>query len=210
MGEASFKSKAPLLPRGRISTWSRERLDKLSTAELRTLRENAERLKESEVAALCDEILGTRPRHRGPTRRHALGPLKGLVTRGKAFELHGVTPRNRVWSRGGLRTDGAVVLTLRVEEVQRAGVASECLLWGPNVENSRPWSDTPAGQERLEHCRMALERGTADGLLAYGGPSMNGAAGHIGGKAERVDAQTVLKLEVESRDGEYWARWTAR
>jgi hypothetical protein len=57
---------------------------------------------------------------------------------------------------------------------------------------------------------MALERGTADGLLAYGGPSMNGAAGHIGGKAERVDAQTVLKLEVESRDGEYWARWTAR
>ena len=207
-----MKGKAPLLPRGRISTWSRERLDQLSTPELRTLRENAERLKETEVVALCDELLGTRPRHRGPTRRHALGPVKGLVTRRKAFELHGVTPRNRVWSRGGVRSDGAVVLALRVEDVQRNGVASACLLWGPNVENSRPWSDTPAGQERLEHCRIALERGTAEGLLAYGGPAMNGTASPIpvGGKAERVDAQTVLKLEVESRDGEYWARWTAR
>jgi hypothetical protein len=122
-------------------------------------------------------------------------PAHGLVTRAKAFEMHGVSPRNRTWSRGGVRDDGAVVLALRVDEVQPAGSGKACLLWGPNVGGSRPWSDSPGGQERLEHCRMALERGAAEGLLIYGA------------KTDRVDAQTVLKLQVEKRDDEYWATW---
>ena len=206
---AKLKDKPPLLPRGRVSHWSRERLDKLTTPELRALLDNAERLNESEVAALCRELLDARPRGRGPSRRakHSGVTREGLVTRGKAFELHGVKPRNRMWSRGGVRADGAVVLALRVEDVQRAGATSQCLLWAPNTANDRPWSDSPAGQERLEHCRLALERGAAEGLLAYGGAATPAASGAIGGKAERLDAQTVLKLEVERRDEEYWARW---
>jgi hypothetical protein len=191
-----MKENARILPRGRISQWSRERIDKLSTAELRALLINAERLKETEVAALCNEILNARPRGHAPARRDKRGlPAHALVTRTKAFEMHGVSPRNRTWSRGGVRTDGAVVLTLRVDEVQPAGVGKACLLWGPNVGGSRPWSDSPGGQERLEHCRMALERGAAEGLLIYGA------------KTDRVDAQTVLKLQVEKRDDEYWATW---
>jgi hypothetical protein len=191
-----MKENVRILPRGRISQWSRERIDKLSTAELRALLINAERLKETEVAALCNEILGARPRGHAPVRRDKRGlPAHGLVTRTKAFEMHGVSPRNRTWSRGGVRTDGAVVLTLRVDEVQPAAVGKACLLWGPNVAGSRPWSDSPGGQERLEHCRMALERGAAEGLLIYGA------------KTDRVDAQTVLKLQVEKRDDEYWATW---
>jgi hypothetical protein len=191
-----MKENARILPRGRISQWSRERIDKLSTAELRALLINAERLKETEVAALCNEILNARPRGHAPARRDKRGlPAHALVTRTKAFELHGVSPRNRTWSRGGVRNDGAVVLTLRVDEVQPAGVGKACLLWGPNVAGSRPWSDSPGGQERLEHCRMALERGAAEGLLIYGA------------KTDRVDAQTVLKLQVEKRDDEYWATW---
>ena len=174
----------------------RERIDKLSTAELRALLINAERLKETEVAALCNEILNARPRGHAPARRDKRGlPAHALVTRTKAFEMHGVSPRNRTWSRGGVRTDGAVVQTLRVDEVQPAGVGKACLLWGPNVGGARPWSDSPGGQERLEHCRMALERGAAEGLLIYGA------------KTDRVDAQTVLKLQVEKRDDEYWATW---
>ena len=55
---------APLLPRGRIVNWSREQLDKLSTEDLRSLRANAEGRKESEVVALCDDILGSRPKSR--------------------------------------------------------------------------------------------------------------------------------------------------
>lgn len=50
------------LSRGRAALWSRERIDLLSTAEVRNLQANAERLVETEIAALCLEILGERPR----------------------------------------------------------------------------------------------------------------------------------------------------
>lgn len=47
----------PTLPRGRAATWTRERLDKLSTDELRTLLANAHTLNEPELAALCEQVL---------------------------------------------------------------------------------------------------------------------------------------------------------
>jgi hypothetical protein len=53
---------ASVLPRGRIATWDKAQLERLSTLELRTLLENAERLNEPEVAALCREILAGRRR----------------------------------------------------------------------------------------------------------------------------------------------------
>lgn len=56
------RNEAPPLPRGRVANWTREQLDKLSTDELRTLLANAQGLKETEVAALCNEILDTRPK----------------------------------------------------------------------------------------------------------------------------------------------------
>ena len=203
-----MKENTRILPRGRISQWSKERIDKLSTPELRALLINAERLKETEVAALCNEILDARPRGHAPARRDLHGaPARGLVTRSKAFEMHGVSPRNRVWSRGGVRTDGAVVLALRAADVQQAGAGNSCLLWAPNVADSSPWSDTPGGKERLEHCRMALERGAAEGLLVYSAPPAGAAPKRNGSKADRVDAQTVLKLRIEKRDDEYWASW---
>jgi hypothetical protein len=58
-----------ILPRGRIAKWSKEQLDALSTPELRVLLDNAQRLKEIEIAALCDEILDARPRGRAPAPR---------------------------------------------------------------------------------------------------------------------------------------------
>jgi hypothetical protein len=51
----------PLL-RGRPAHWTKEKISLLSTADVRNLRANAERLQEPEVAALCVEVLGTRPR----------------------------------------------------------------------------------------------------------------------------------------------------
>jgi hypothetical protein len=53
-----------VLPRGRIATWDKARLERLSTLELRTLLENAERLHEPEVATLCRELLDARRRGR--------------------------------------------------------------------------------------------------------------------------------------------------
>ncbi|HYN14002.1 MAG TPA: hypothetical protein VET51_15270 [Burkholderiales bacterium] len=47
---------------GRAVTWTREKIDSLTTPEVRQLRANAERLQETEIAALCDAVLGARPR----------------------------------------------------------------------------------------------------------------------------------------------------
>jgi hypothetical protein len=179
-----------ILGRGRVAKWSKEKIDTLSTPELRALLENAERLKEAEVAALCNELLDARPRGRPALRRDRRAGIARLVSRRRAFEMNGVSARNRVWSSGGMRSDGAVFLTLRADEMQKADGAHSYLLWAPNIADSRPWSDTAGGKERLEHCRVALERGTAQGLLMYG---------------KRVDGETVLHLRLEKRGEEYWA-----
>ena len=60
-----------LVGRGRIAKWSREQIDKLTTPELRALLENAKRLKETEVAEVCNAILDARPRGHPPARRKA-------------------------------------------------------------------------------------------------------------------------------------------
>ena len=188
-----------ILPRGRIAQWTREQMDKLSTLELRALLDNAERLHEPEVAALCSEILSARPHGHTPARRREQASrTRELVTRGKALEANGVSVRSRLWSRGGTRGDGAVVLVLHVNDVRPEGARKACLLWGPNGDGERPWSDSAGGKERLEHCRSALARGSAQGLLAQGAPGR-----------ERADATNVLELEVELRGEEYWASWTA-
>ena len=44
-----------IVGRGRVAKWSKEKIDKLSTPELRALLE-------TEIAALCIEVLGARPR----------------------------------------------------------------------------------------------------------------------------------------------------
>jgi hypothetical protein len=195
-----------IMERGRIATWSREQIDKLTTLELRALLVNAERLKELEVAALCHELLDARPRGRPPERRdkHS-GSGRRLITRGKAFEKHGVVPANRVWSRGGVKADGAVVFVIRADEVQKGDGPDNYRLWAPNIGNSQPWSDTPGGRERLEHCRIALERGAAEGLLIYGKRKAGRTPKDNGTLADLVDAGQVLNLTIERRGEEYWA-----
>lgn len=47
---------------GRSAAWTRDRIEGLSTAEVRQLRVNAERLSETEIVALCDEVLKARPK----------------------------------------------------------------------------------------------------------------------------------------------------
>ena len=194
-----------MLPRGRVATWSREQIDRFSTPEVRALLANAERLKETEVAGLCNEILDSRPRGHPPAQRSArTSPGLRLVSRAKAFEARGVRPASRLWSRGAIRADDMVVLMLRSETAEKAGGAQRYLLWAPNVGASHPWSDTAGGQERLQHCRIALERGAAEGLLTYGKRAAGAAQGDTGATRELIDAETVLALRVEKRGEEYW------
>jgi len=51
-----------ILARGRAAHWTKDKIDSLTTPDVRQLRANAERLNEPEIAALCDEVLGERPR----------------------------------------------------------------------------------------------------------------------------------------------------
>ena len=59
---------AQKLERGRAARWTREKIDTLNTIEVRQLQANAVRLGETEIAALCDEVLGSRPRGRVAAR----------------------------------------------------------------------------------------------------------------------------------------------
>ena len=51
-----------LVKPGRSAVWTKERIDALTSAEVRQLRANAERLSEADIVSLCDEILKARPR----------------------------------------------------------------------------------------------------------------------------------------------------
>ena len=198
--------------RGRVEAWTRDRIESLSTLEVRQLGANATRLAETELAALCNEVLDARPHGHPPVRKVAAkGEARRLVPRAHALGLRGVTPRSRVWSRGGVReSDGTVVFALWAEDVQAADGGSHYLLWAPNVDGSRPWSDTPGGQERLEHCRVAAEGGGAEGLLVYG-ERMEGSLPDDKVLSVRgVDPHIVLTLRVERRAEEYWASWGRR
>jgi len=57
------------LNRPRVAHWTREKIESLSTVEVRQLLVNAERLAEPEIAALCGAVLDARPRGRAPERK---------------------------------------------------------------------------------------------------------------------------------------------
>jgi hypothetical protein len=196
--------------RGSAEEWTLARINELSIQEIKQLRDNAERLNEPSVVQLCQAAL----QNARPSRVRAVpkaGPktkARRLIARAKAFEARGVFLRDARTSWSGVRkADGKVVIALWADAVDTAGGSCRYLLWAPNVDGSRPWSDKPAGRERLEHCRRALELGTAEGLLVYG----QGLATHLPeDKAyaiHGVDPETVLTFRVEQVGAEFWAKW---
>ena len=156
-------------------TWTQERIAALSTAEIRQLRANADRLRNQSVVDMCDEVLSTRPKL-GIVRRKGRKEEehRRLMSRSKAFAMRGVKLRNSRWSWGGVRTsDGMVVFTVWAADVQRDGQTSRYMLFGPDRGGDRPWADTPGGKERAEHCKLALKNGEAEGILIYGDRSLD-------------------------------------
>jgi hypothetical protein len=161
---------------------------------------------------LCDKVLLLeRPRvlaEQAARKLKAKNPR--LVTRRTAFETRGVTlPAHSSWG-GVRRSDGTVVMSIWKDDIQSENGLCSYLLWAPNEKGSRPWSDLPAGRERLEHCRLACERGSAEALLVYGEP----LAGHIpedrAATVSGIDPSVVLHVEVVLRGCEYWAVWGGR
>jgi hypothetical protein len=191
------------------SLWTLERIAQLDAQDIKQLRENAERLNQTAVAALCSEALRLAlPRAHAEKKSGPGTKPRRLVPRTRAFEARGVWLLDPRTSWGGLRkSDGTVVMALWAESIESADGGCSYLLWAPNVGGSRPWSDRPAGKERREHCRQAIEQGRAEGLLVYG----RRLAGHIpedkAYAVHGVDPETVVVFQVETRGEELWARW---
>jgi hypothetical protein len=197
---------------GSTSAWTRERLDQLDKQELLNLRTNADRLGESELTALCDEVIKQRPK-RGPQSNGAASPRKNgkskkLLSRSAAFGARGVflTDPRTSWS-GIRKTDGGVVLAIWQAAVQTTDGACSCLLWAPNVDGARAWSDSAAGRERLEHCKVAMQRHGAQGLLVQGEPLEGRLPEDRARTVLGIDADTTVEFQVELRGKEYWASW---
>lgn len=193
-----------------MALWTKERLQRLDRQELKQLMANAQRLAEPELAALCAETLKGLPA-RGPTSSGAASPGKlriHLVPRASAFQARGVWLRDPRVSWSGIRkSDGAVVFALWAPAVESEKGGCCCLLWAPNLEGHRPWSDSTAGQERLEHCRVARESGSAEGLLVHG-QAMEGRLPEDRARTVHgIDTAIVIRFMVEQRGDEYWAVW---
>jgi len=60
----------------RSVNWTKERITALSTPEVKQLRVNAERLNSPEIMALCDAVLGERPRGGGVRAKPKSGPAR--------------------------------------------------------------------------------------------------------------------------------------
>ena len=204
--------KPGVFKRGRAEEWTSDRIAQLSAQDIKQFRADAERLNEPDLAALCSGVLKgkARPRAQAGSRQSRAPSTRArkLIARTKAVRGTWRMAAGPAHESGGVRkADGAVVMALWAEAVESAEGGCRYLLWATNRAGTRPWSDTPAGRERLEHCKRAIELGRAEGLLVYGNrlegrlPEDKAAAIH------GADAETVLQFEVEERDQEYWAVW---
>jgi hypothetical protein len=193
------------------SDWTRERVAQLRKPEIQQLRSNADSLGAAAVVALCDEALRTRPKrsaHAGGKLPVPLKRSRRLISRGRAFEARGVWLQDARTSWGGVRkSDGAVVISIWADAIDAADGSCRYLLWAPNADGSRPWSDKPAGRERLEHCKLATSGAIAEGVLVYGERLDGFLPEDKARSVHGVDPETVLRFKVELRGDEYWAVW---
>jgi len=70
---------------GRPAAWTKERIDLLTTPEIRQLRDNAQRLSETEIDGLCEEILKVRPKTGTGLPKTGL-PKTGTALKGAALK----------------------------------------------------------------------------------------------------------------------------
>lgn len=198
---------------GRGEDWTAERVERLSTADLQQLRENAEKLGVTSVVELCDAALSGRPRTgAGRARASALPKrARNLISRHKAFQARGVFLRDGDSAWSGVRSaDGVVVMSIWAPAIVSNDGSCCQLLWAPGDAGAGRWPDTAGGQERLKHCKLALERGGGEGILVYGEHFDGESAEHNARSVYGADPERVIRFKVEQRGAEYWAVWGAK
>lgn len=194
----------------RVNTrWTAESVGRLTVDDIKQLRDNAARHQAKDVVALCEQALEAAKgggAAKGP--RASRSRKAKLVPRRNAFQLRGVMLNESMSSWGGVRsTDGTVVMSLWAEDIRQEDGGCRYLLWAPNVNGARPWSDSPGGQERLEHCKRALAAGHAEGLLAYGVRHTGYLPEERATTVSGVDPTVVIAFRVVRQGDEYWAEW---
>jgi hypothetical protein len=188
--------------------WNSESVGSLSVEDLRQLRENAVRLGADEVAGLCDSALIAHGSNATSIASSSRRENTKLVPRRSAFRMLGVHLTAGMSSWGGVRkSDGMVVLSLWADDVRSENGGCSCLLWARNRSHSRPWSDTFAGKERLEHCKLAVEKGEAEGFLVHGVRLKGVLPEARAHSVEGVDPAVIIRFQVVQRGSEYWALW---
>lgn len=109
----------------------------------------------------------------------------GAAARARAFERYGVTVTYPALSRSGMREhDGMVVFAIEAAEVRTDDWGCSSVLWRPLSRDD----------EALQHCRLAVRRGSAEGFLVYS----DGIS---------KECEGMLALRVVKSGAEYWARW---
>ena len=172
------------------------------------MRENAVRLGAGEVAGLCDSALAAHGAKASSGASSSQRDNAKLIPRRSAFQERGVQLNAGMSSWGGVRrSDGAVVLSLWADDVRKEDGGCSYLLWAPNHAGSCPWSDMPGGKERLEHCKLAEQKGEAEGFLVHG-VRLEGVRPEVRARSVKgADPAIVIRFQVVQRGAEYWAVW---
>jgi len=187
--------------------WTAERLDRLGYDELAQLAANAERLGKNDLAGRCREMLSERPKGGGANGVNARGAGR-LVARSRAFAARGVHLKDPARSWSGVRpADGKVVFAMWQPSVILRNGSCACLLWAPNRDGRRPWSDSEAGRERLEHCKAALHHAGAEGLLVQGIALEGWLPEDRARSVLGVDLSALVRLDVVANGDEFWGTW---
>jgi hypothetical protein len=209
---ARLRSQNVAFKPARTRDWTPERIGRLDTADVQQLRENAQKLGAAEVVALCDAALTARPRAAAGGRASRVPKrARNLISRHKAFQARGVfLPEGEAAWSGVRSADGTVVMSIWAPAIVSSEGGCSQRLWAPDDSGTQRWSHTPAGQERLKHCKLALERGGGEGILVYGEQFDGEAAEHNARTVYGADPERLVHFRVEQRGDEYWAVWGAK
>ena len=121
----------------------------------------------------------------------------GALSIARAFEWRGVTLKFPSLSRSGVRgDDGMIVFAMPRARVRVDDWGSSCPLWIPSGAGPRGEMERPSGLERLQHCRLAMRHGLAEGFL-------------LDADDAPETPSEALALRVIKAGDEYWAIWGA-
>ena len=126
-----------------------------------------------------------------------MAQMAPMLTRARAFYSQGVLLTLPAHSRSGVRNeDGMVVFAMPATAVSMDACGCLCPLWLPADDAGEEGLHRAISDELLEHCRLAVRSGLAEGFLLHGDAAL-------------AHASELLALRVVKTGKAYWAKWGA-